>query len=409
MGVRRDPQRKNRWYYEFWLGDVRHRAYPKNERGDYVTKKSEAQAAEVKAWEAARIEQGMDRSGIRPGSYLLIQAIDRHIGNLHGASESHLRSLRRIGSEMVLWFGKDRAVIDIAADGPRGVDAYRAFLVGQKRKVWLGGPRRMTPEDYANPDLWKETDRPRSASEVNHYLDLLRSAFKAAHQVRDPRTNRSCLPFPVEVAPVEDPERDPTPMSQEEFRARLADAPQWVADAANLAWHYGLRLTEALTLDIRHLDRENQCLRLGAGETKSGKDQAVYGGRRGWVLVLWLARRARRRGQTRLVMWPGPKWHRAAARGEPVPNDAWQPLKTIRRAWTATIGRAGIEHPRRFHDLRAAYITNAAKLGSSTLTKGLARHASMATTERYIKIVEDDLARAANRAAEARPKLRVVR
>jgi integrase len=409
MGVRRDPQRNNRWYYEFWIGDVRYRGYPKNDAGDYVTKKSEAQAAEVRAREVAKVEQGMDRSGIKPGSYLLIQAIDRHIGNLLDASESHLRSLRRIGSEMVLWFGKDRAVIDIMADGPKGVDAYRAFLVTQKRKVWLGGPRKMTPEDYDNSKLWKETDKLRSASEVNHCLDLLRCAFKAAHNVRDPRTNKSCLPFPVEVEPVEDPERDPTPMSQEEFRARLAGAPQWVADAANLAWHFGLRLTEALTLDLRHLDHESECLRLSADETKSGKDQAVYGGRRGWVLVLWLARRARKRGQTRLVMWPGPKWLRAFRCGEAIPNDAWQPLKTIRRSWTNTIDRAEIEHPKRFHDLRAAYITNAAKLGSSTLTKGLARHASMATTERYIKIVEDDLARAANRAAEARPKLRVVR
>jgi site-specific recombinase XerD len=109
------------------------------------------------------------------------------------------------------------------------------------------------------------------------------------------------------------------------------------------------------------------------------------------------------------VTWPGRYWFKKARRGEAVPDDAWQPLKTIRRAWTDTIERAGIENPRRFHDVRAAYITNIARLGSSSLTKGLTRHTSMATTERYIKIVENELAEAASRAARSRPRLRVVR
>jgi hypothetical protein len=74
-----------------------------------------------------------------------------------------------------------------------------------------------------------------------------------------------------------------------------------------------------------------------------------------------------------------------------------------------SIDRAGIAHPRRFHDVRAAYIKNAAKLGSSALTKGLARRASMATTERYIGVARNDLAEAANLAAKRRSKLRVVK
>ena len=145
-------------------------------------------------------------------------------------------------------------------------------------------------------------------------------------------------------------------------------------------------------------------------ETKSGKDQAVYGGRQGWILMCWLARQARRRGQTHLVTWPGRYWFKRVARGEQPPPDVWQPLKTIRRSWGDTIERAGIESPHRFHDVRAAYITNIAKLGSSAITKGLARHASMATSEKYIKVADEDLARAADRAADQRrPKLKVVK
>jgi integrase len=198
-------------------------------------------------------------------------------------------------------------------------------------------------------------------------------------------------------------------MPESEFRSRVNAAPSWVVEAANLAWHFGLRKTETLIVDLRHVDWENECIRLPAAVTKSGKDQALYGGHRGWILVRWLARQARRRGQTRLVMWPGRDWFKKQRRGERVPNEAWQPLTTFRRAWTDTIERAGIERPRRFHDLRAAYITNIARLGSSAITKGLARHASMATTERYIKLVEHQLAEAADRAAKSRPRLKVVR
>jgi integrase len=291
----------------------------------------------------------------------------------------------------------------------KDVAGYRAFCAEQNRKVWLGGPRKMADEDLDNPRLWKELDRKRSPSEVNHCLDLLRCALQGADSVQDPRTGERMLPFPPEVKPVFQPTRDPTPMPESEFRSRLTAAPSWVVEAANLAWHFGLRKTETLIVDLRHVDWENECIRLPAEVTKSGKDQALYGGHRGWILVCWLARQARRRGQTRLVMWPGRYWFKKQRRGERVPNEAWQPLTTFRRAWTDTIERAGIERPRRFHDLRAAYITNIARLGSSAITKGLARHASMATTERYIKLVEHQLAEAADRAAKSRPRLKVVR
>jgi integrase len=411
MGVRRDKTRNNRWYYEFWIGDERFRGYPKKQNGEHVTLKSEAQEAESAARKQARAQQGAAKNGIKPGTYSLALALDRHISKCEtdGGSASHLTSLNRIAIEMLAHFGENRAVVDINADD---VEGYRKFLVAQKRKVWIGGPRKPTPADLELPQrekVWKELDRLRSPSEVNHCLDLLRCALQGVHKMQDPRTGQSMLPFPPTVEPVFEPERDPTPMSPAEFRARLKGAPSWVIDAANLAWWFGLRLTEALTLEVRHLDYENECLRLLASETKSGKDQAVYGGREGWIVVRWLERKALRRGQRRLVMWPGKFWYKAERRGERIPNDAWQPLKSIRRAWMDTIDRAGIENPHRFHDMRAAYITNAARLGSSKITKGLARHASMATTERYIKIVENELAEAAKRAARSRPRLRVVK
>ncbi len=427
MGVRRDPNRSNRWFYEFQFNKQVFTGYPKDANGHYVRKRAEAEAAEADAKKRAKAAAGMARSGLKPGSYLLAQAIDRHTGNLLDASASHLKSLARIGSEMLLFFGPMRAVIDIAT---ADVDDYRKFLVDQNRRVWLGGPRRIVPADYANPALWKEIDRKRSASEVNHCLDLLRSAFKAAHTVRDPLTGHSSLPFPPDVKAVHDPDRDPTPMPDEEFYARLKGAPLWVQHVALLERFFGLRKTEALIVGPQHLDHDNRCLRLKAHENKSGKDKSMYGGRPGWIFARWLERRARRLGPQpggcdRLALWPGHAWFKAHRRGEKVPDDAWRPIKTIRRAWTDTIARAGIKNPHRQHDVRAAYITDAARLGSTTITKGLARHASFATSEKYIKLVDTELADAADRAAElardrnarrrggeplqARSKLRVVR
>lgn len=62
----------------------------------------------------------------------------------------------------------------------------------------------------------------------------------------------------------------------------------------------------------------------------------------------------------------------------------------MRRSWRTSIAAAGVEVLHRFHDNRAAYITDVARLGSSAITKNLARHASMATTEGYTGLVDQD-------------------
>lgn len=407
MTVFRDKRRKNRWSFEFWLDEVRHQGVCKRPDGTYVRDKGQAIEAEAAARARARAKQGIAKSGIRPGAYTFAQGLLRHISQTSvDASESHIKSMQRISTELLRWFGAETPVVDIGDDK---TNEYRTWCAEQHRRVWLGGPRKMTDADFDNPKLWKELEQLRSPSEVNHCLDLLRCALHAAHNTRDPQTGERMLPFPPDVKPVFDPGHDPRPMPETELAARLGKAPAWVVDGAQLVRYFGLRLREALRLGPHHLDHENRCLRLRGHETKSGKDQALYGGREGWIVARWLARKAIRRGQTHLVTWPGPAWHKKLRKGETPPTDAWRPLKTIRRAWRDTIEAAGIEQPHRFHDVRAAYITNIAKMGSSTITKGLARHASMATTERYIKVVDDSFAKAADEATRRRGRLKVVR
>lgn len=416
MTVFRDKRRNNRWSYEFQIDGERHQGTCDNDDGTPSRSKGEAQEAEAREKKLVRAQGGMARSGIVRGGFLLSQAITLHVQTLEAdGSASHLASVRRIAAGLVRFFGPACRVVEI--DQIRA-DEYRTFTVAQRRRVWIGGPRKPTPEDDANPRLWKELDRPISASEVNHRLDVLRCALNRAHKVRDPFTGQSALPFPPEIKPVFEPTRTPTPMPEAELEARMEAAPPWTVEAALLARLFGCRLTEVAKAELRHLDHENRCLRFRGEETKSGRDEALHGGAEGWALVEGLAHQARRRGQTRLITWPGIGWARRVSRGV-VPADdvtdtttglsVWRPLKSVTTSWKGSAERAGIENPHRFHDVRAAYISAIDRVASATITRLLARHASMATTQKYIGVDGGELAEAADVAAKRRAKLKVVK
>jgi len=414
MTVFRNSQRDDRWVYDFTLSRQRYRGYCLRPDGTPATKRAEAQDAEARARAAAKTHQAMAKSGIRPGGYLLAQALSHHIARQVDSSASHVASVRRILGELLRYFGPGRLIAEI--DGP-AVEGYRAFAVAQKRRVWLGGPRKIAEADYGNPRLWRDLDRPRSASEVNHCLDVLRCALDIAHKTQDPMTGHSAFPFPPVVSPVFEVKRVPTPMPEAELASRLKAAPPWTQEAALLARFFGCRLSEALTLSLRHIDHQARCLRLLGAATKSGRDERLHGGEIGWALVLQLEAQARRRGQDHLVTWPGVLAARRLRLGQ-IPDDAavdaegrsiWAPLKSIRKSWNTSAKAAGVAHPHRYHDVRAAYITDIDRVAGATATRLLARHASMTTTQKYIGLDDQELAGAANRAAKRRAKMTVVR
>lgn len=101
MTVFRDRRRKNRWAYEFVLNEERYQGVCKTPEGVHARDKGEAKEAEAEARRRARAEQGMARSGVRPGAYLLSQAILRHIGNQVDSSASHVASLKRVARELI--------------------------------------------------------------------------------------------------------------------------------------------------------------------------------------------------------------------------------------------------------------------------------------------------------------------
>ena len=138
-------------------------------------------------------------------------------------------------------------------------------------------------------------------------------------------------------------------------------------------------------------------------QTKTGDEQLCYGGAEGWDLAKRLARQARSRGVRFLVTWPGLKAPRHNRDNLPATGFNWQPLKSIRNAFGRTAKVAGITAPRRFHDLRAAYISEVASTEKSGKRIQLvARHKSFTTTERYIALANPDQRGTLDRVEQAR-------
>src|SRR5215475_8279227 len=388
-------QRKDRggaWFYRFMIDGKEHKARAVLANGQGAA--TEAEALDCAARERERIyrERAIAnaparRPDRRPGERMtLAQAFSAHMANVEKeSSKKHIEALARHSKEALDFFGWNIAVTDCQQ---ALVDEYRAQVVTRPRRVYVGGQHRLTAIDQADSKLWKTLERARSPSEQNHVLNALRSAFKVAYQTRDTVTGEPELPYPPTVRPVTIPKREPTPMRASELAQRYKHAPPWVRDAMDLARLFGLRLSEVLGVTVDMVDSDDRGLLLPARFVKGDRDQFAEGGPEGWKLLEQLVRQTRMRHTKHLVTWPGLSGWKALERGEPIPRETqWKPLGSIARSFKATAAAAGIRKPRRFHDLRSAYITEASAGTKSTFAlKEVARHASIATTERYVKL-----------------------
>lgn len=395
MTVFRNKQRGGRWSFDFWSDSQRYTGYCIDpETGKEATSKSEAK--ELEALEKRRVKalNGAARNGNRPGSFSLLQAMMLHLDSLAGASPVYVANQKMYAREILKWFGQDLPMVEVTT---AKADEYRAWALEQPLRIWKGGTAKK--RDRRDPKWWGEGKKKRSAVSVNHYLRCLRSGLAQAHKAKDPVTGMPMLPFPPEVKSAKEPKRTPRPMPDGELAKRLEKAKPWVRDAADLARAFGLRKAEALTVTLDNIDPEHRGLRFGAEEVKSDRDEYAYGGEEGWALLKRLAAQARRRGVRHLVTWPGPKHWKAVLRDEPPDGLTWIPLKSIRRAWQTTaknlkIKGVKVTRPHRFHDLRARFITEVAKVAPTAVTQQAARHADPATTARYTGIASLEVAEA---------------
>ena len=286
------------------------------------------QATEIEATlkRAARQQIGSVRSGIQSGSFTLAQALLLHINDQPGSTPLHLANLKLYAREILTFFDPATPVVFI--DAVR-IQDYQKFAAKQTNKVWRGGT--LKTRSRTDAKWWKDTGKVRSVASTNHYLGCLRGALLAAHKTRHPVTGQPMLPFPPIVASLPKGKRRPRPMPDGELNARLAVAPQWTRDAAELARLFGLRRAEARSLERRHIDRERHCLRWPEDETKSGHDEDAYGGVEGWALLVRLDAVAKVRDQDHLVTWPGltaPAADELYAAGKRAEQRAGAPLKS---------------------------------------------------------------------------------
>lgn len=405
-------QRKDRggaWFFEFQAAGQRHNRQCLNADGSPARTKTEAKAAETLARAQARQEGALRASGVRPGGFMLGQAAVLYLRRKTGRDPRHLRNAQLYVDELLAWFGKDTPMAEI---DDAQVEAYRDHCGRQHLKKWRGGKaRRRDVEDPKAAALWKDLGRRRSARTVNRYLEALRQLFAIADRVRDPVTRRPAIDRIPEIRLHKLPRRIPRPMPDGELEARLATAPPWTREAAELARLFGLRLAEAFKIERRHVDREQRAIRFAAGDTKSGNDEHAFGGEAGWQLLERLDAQARARGQARLVTWPGHRfaqtWRGRGPRddqGRPleIPRSAWQPLKSIATSWRRGADRAGIQDRHRFHDVRARYVTEVAKVQQAA-AQGAARHQDPATTALYIHLAASEISQAVDQATRRRP------
>jgi integrase len=242
------------WRFDFRLNSRRHIGPCFTAAGARARNKREAKEAEQVERTRIRTGETARRSISRPGSFSLGQAMLQHVEGQVGSSPAHVRNLRLYAREILAYFGDLTPVVEITQ---AWVDEYRRDLAAERVQVWKGGPRTRAASRVDSVD----GERTRSPAGVNHRLNCLRAALLRSHQTRDPVTGLSLLPFPPAVKPVPAPKRQPRPMPDDELQARLAAAPPWVRETAELARCFGLRRAEALTLELRHVDRGQRALR----------------------------------------------------------------------------------------------------------------------------------------------------
>jgi hypothetical protein len=402
MGVFRRKDRGGDWTYRFEKDNEEYKAKCFNLDGTPARTKAEARLAEARALEAVQKKRKdsltfQGQAAFR-GGFTLAQAYAAHGNKLVTASIRHRAAFRRHAREALEFFGEDIPVTELRDESVQDF-LNRALTV--KRRIYLGGQRAIEPEDLDNSKLWRELDKVRSESEVNHLMNALRSALKAAHNVRDSITGASALPFPPTVPAVKVPKRKPTPMRAEEFEARYEEAAPWVRDAMDLMRYFGLRVSEALSARISlHVNFKLKCLSFRGEEVKGGDNEFARGGSRGWAILERLIKQARARGTDYLVTYPGIRHAKTMMAGKPLPARGveWRPVSSIRNAFVASAARAGIAAPRRAHDLRAAYVTELGKSLGPDQWRRAARHKSIETTLRYSDPEERELEEAIERA-----------
>lgn len=385
-------KRRQRWTFDFEEQSQRYSGYALDENGQPVTCRRDAIAARererAKARMAPKLARG-DEITLAQVAAALIPAWKR---------QARWENIRKYYLKEVLdFFGRTMPAAHLDDEQ---IGRYRAHCLQAKIKIWAGGPKR-DPAAPENKRFWRDSGRLRGPETINLYLEILRAIVTQASKMRDPMTRELILPAPPAVREEFVPKRKARPVPEIVLNEALADLPKHTAEAAVLTLLFGFRKGEAFTLQIHHVDWEACGVRLFAEDVKDAEDTFLPAGPQAMAFLRSLRDQAKDRGVLHLVTYR--PYRKAQEAQEKL---KWLPIKNPKRAWGRVMDKAQEKYGRRWrwHDIRAAFITNVALTSGPMQARVLARHSDQATTDAYVEVA-DEMRRLAAERTEDRPAL----
>ncbi len=383
---------RDRWMFGFKLNGQRYSGYALDLEGNPVTSERAAKEAREVARRKARIAPKLPR-----GEDMTIAQVVTSLTPFWKRQSRWENIQRYYLPEILKWFGPARPIVEIDQEL---VDQYRAYCIAVEVKVWAGGPNRdaRAPE---NSKFWRGTGKPRGPHTANLYFEILRQIIAKAATLRDPLTRELILPEPPKVPEQPTLKRKARPIPDNVLSEILEDLPQHAREAVVLTLLFGFRRGEAFTLQIHNIDRQARGVRLFAEDVKDGEDTFLPAGADGMAFLEDLIAQAEDRGVRHLVTW-------RPYRKDPTEQAKlkWAPIEKPKSAWTRVMDSVEERHGRRWrwHDIRAAFITDVAIGSGSALARALARHSDQDTTDAYVEVADTPRRQAAQR-TEERPAL----
>ena len=384
---------RGRWRYDFQLAGVRHARECLDAAGEPVTGRRAAVAVEAEAKRVAGMAPKLPRANDMTVAEVINKLAETWLGTPEWANK------QRQAREILAYFKPETAMRDV--DGAM-IQDFVSAAVNQPVMIWTGGSKKKrTAPDAAK--YWKPDPkgRKRSYSTVNRTLPLLRSMFVRAYNTRDPITRgRAIDEIPI-IKDLPEPKRRARPVPDDVLSDVLGTLPAHVADAVLATLYFGFRRTEVFSLQIAHVDFQSGGIRLDHGEVKNDEDTFMPGGRDAMQFLARMVDQARERRTTYLFTWQ--RTYKDPKRQAAAP---WTAIKSPKRAWGTAMKRVEKAFGKRWrwHDIRAAFITQIAITSGGVVAQKLARHADFDTTQGYIAVA-DDVARAAAERASERPAL----
>lgn len=389
---------RKKWVYDFQVAGERFSGNLKHPKtGEPPRNKTEAekletqmQAAELKKAEARGKEQAVAEQpggAARTFAYAMLAYGRRKKGQADWVNK------KRYIDELLTFFGRAAA---IGAISEQRIWDYIAWSREQLIEIYIGAgmtPKQAHDKGIPPEKLWRKTDRLRSETTINKYLNPLREAVGIMHRTRDAAGQR-LLEDPPKVPKLREPKHLPRPIADVHLEQLVADplTPPHLVDAVVIIRNMGFRKAEVAGLTVDHVSLQPRGIWLSAEETKGDRDTFVPANDDAWIVIERRYREAKAGGWKHLIVWR-PKESKIMAdrrRRKGLPEPQPVPVKNPKRAFASAMKRLGLEGQHKFHNTKASFLTQIAisSGGSSSMVKRAGRHKDIRTSEAYIEVAD---------------------